>query len=35
VLKLLGFSGGEIDDLRAGGTIAHVLHLETAAEGKR
>jgi formyl-CoA transferase len=33
VLKQLGFTGGEIDGLRASGTIPHVPHLETATAG--
>ena len=33
VLKQLGFTGGEIDGLRATGAIPHASHLETATAG--
>jgi len=35
VLKQLGFTGREIDDLRAGGAIPHAPQLEAAATAPR
>jgi crotonobetainyl-CoA:carnitine CoA-transferase CaiB-like acyl-CoA transferase len=33
LLKQLGFTGEDIDGLRASGTIPHVWHLDTANAG--
>jgi len=35
VLKQLGFTGDEIDEFRATGTIPHAVHLEAAPTGRR
>jgi formyl-CoA transferase len=35
LLKQLGFTTDEVDDLRAGGAIPHAWHLEAAATGEK
>ncbi len=35
VLKQLGFTGDEIDEFRATGTIPHAVHLEAAPTGRQ